>query len=150
MIKVGRWSIASAVLMLFLSSCATTKPQQVDCNANVMDKNGRPCWVNKTPPEGVVVQMAKHIKPEKTRALLFNRAVVELAAANGGLDVSQDAVVSKVVSVKNDDVSGHSSVTSFATVTSANESIEVRAKVRDLWNDLITQKIYMWVVLEGE
>jgi hypothetical protein len=149
MTKVARCSSGVALLMLFLSACVMTKPDQVGCKANVMDKNGRPCWVNKTPSEGVVVHMAKHIKPEKTRALLFNRAVVELAAVHGGLDVSQDAVVSKVVSVKNNNISGHSSVTSFATVTSANESIEVRAKVRDVWNDLITQKIYMWVVLEG-
>ncbi len=150
MIKVVRRVVGSAVCILILSSCATTKPQPVACVANVMDANGRPCWVNKTPQEGVVVQMAKHIKPEKTRALLFNRAVVELAATHGGLDVSQDAVVSKVVMVHNDNVSGNSSVTSFATVTSANESIEVKAKVRDAWNDLITQKMYMWVVLEDE
>jgi len=138
------------VMVFFLGACATTEPKQVVCDVNVIDDNGLPCWVNKTPEKGIVVDMAKHIIPAKTRETLFQKAVVELAATQGGLGVSQDAVVSKVVRVHNDNISGHSSVTSLATVTTANESIVVKAKVKDSWTNLITQKVYMWVVLEGE
>jgi len=149
--KKAYWNRVCYLLVLFvLSSCATTATKEPDCDVNVMGVNDKPCWVNKTPETGIVVHMSKHIRPEKTREILFKKAVVELTAMKGGLSVSEDAVVSKVVKVHNDNVSGHSSVTSFAVVSSANESTVVKAKIKDLWLDIATQKMYMWVVQGGE
>lgn len=140
--------LISLMALLILSSCATIETKQVDCDINVMGANGKPCWVNKTPETGVVVYMSQHIKPEKTREILFKKAVVELAAQQEGLSISESAVVKKVVEVHNDAVSGHSSVTSFAVVRSANESTLVKARIKDSWLNIATQKMYMWVILE--
>ena len=115
-----------------------------------MGANGRPCWVNITPKTGIVVNMSQHIKPEKTREILFKKAVVELAAMQEGLSVSEDAVVNKVVEVHDGAVSGHSSVVSYTVVRSANESTLVKAKIKDSWLNIATQKMYMWVILEGQ
>jgi|GEM_PF-3519890 hypothetical protein len=147
--KLLWWHGIAVFIIYFLSSCASTEPKRVSCDASVMGANGRPCWVNKTPKQGVVVNMPKHIIASKTRETLFQTAVAELAATRGGLGVSQDAIVSKVVEVHNDNISGHSSVTSLATITTANESIVIKAKVKDFWVDIITQKVYMWVVYSG-
>lgn len=135
------------VAVFILSSCATTKIKEPECDANVIAANGRPCWVNKTPQKGIVVNMSQHIRPEETRGELFKKAVVELAVTQDGLSVSQDAVVNKVTQVHNDNVRGHSSVTSVAVLTTTNESVVVKAKIKDSWLDVATQKLYMWVVL---
>lgn len=146
--KIVYWDRGIYLMILFiLSSCAVTKTQQPDCNANVIDANGKPCWVNKTPEKGIVVNMSQHIRPEETRGELFKKAVVELAVTQDGLSVSQDAVVNKVTQVHNDNVRGHSSVTSITMLTTANESVVVKAKIKDSWLDIATQKLYMWVVL---
>jgi len=144
-------SIVAGIFILFLSSCANTVSKKQDvCNINVQGMDGRPCWVNITPKHGIVVNMARNIRPEKTRDALFQKAVVELSAMKGGLGVSQDTVVNKVVRVHNDNMSNKSSVISFAIVTSANEKDYVKAKVKASWVDRRTDKMYMWVVLKEE
>lgn len=148
--KIVCFPLINLLVLFLLSSCALIETEEPECDRNVIAKNGKPCWVNKTPQTGIVVNMSQHIKPEKTREILFKKAVVELAALQEGLSISEDAVVNKVVRVKNDAVSGHSSVTSFTVVRSANESTLVKAKIKDSWLDIATQKLYMWVILEGQ
>jgi len=146
-----RWVILTVFFILSLSSCASTVSKKQDaCNINVQGIDGQPCWVNITPKQGIVVSMARNIRPEKTRKVLFQKAVVELSAMKGGLGVSQDTVVKKVVQVHNDNMSNKSSVISFAIVTSANEKDYVKAKVKASWVDRRTDKMYMWVVLEED
>jgi len=145
----GLFSLVLLILLSLLSACATTKQKTVNCTANVIEANGRPCWVNKHPRQGVVVNMAKHIKPEKTRKILFNSAVTELSVAQNGVGVTQDAIVNQVVEEHNDTISGHTSMTSLSVITTAKESTEVKAKIEAVWNDYATQKLYMWVVLEN-
>jgi len=143
-----RWVIVVGIL---LSSCVSTVPKKQDtCDINVLGVDGRPCWVNIIPKQGIVVNMARNIRPEKTREALFQKAVVELSAMKGGLGVSQDTVVNKVVQVHNSNVSNKSSVISLATVTSANEKDYIKAKVKASWVDRRTDKMYMWVVLKEE
>ena len=53
-----------------------------------------------------------------------------------------------MVEEHNDSYSGHTSMTSLSVITTAKDSVEVKAKVEAVWNDYATQKLYMWVVLE--
>lgn len=140
----------SVFFLVILSSCATSsKSPKLKCTANIIESNGRPCWVNVHPKTGIVVNMAKHVRPEKTREILFNAALAELSVAQNGVGVAQDAVVKKVVEEYNDNYSGRTSMTSLSVITTAKESTEVKARVEAVWNDYATQKLYMWVVLEG-
>ena len=139
----------SVFLLGILSSCATfNKTSKLKCTANVIESNGRPCWVNAHPKVGIVVNMAKHIRPEKTREILFQSALSELSVSQNGVGIAQDAVVNKVVEEHNDSYSRHTSITSLSVITTAKESVEVKAKVEAVWNDHATQKLYMWVILE--
>ncbi|NOQ15952.1 MAG: hypothetical protein GQ581_02735 [Methyloprofundus sp.] len=132
-----------------MSACATSgKTQKVSCTANIIESNGRPCWVNIKPERGIVVSMAKHVKPEKTREILFNSALAELSVTQNGVGVAQDAVVKKIVEERNDSYSAQTSMTSLSVITTAKDSVGVKAKVNAVWNDYATQKLYMWVVLE--
>jgi len=150
MYKTNKCQLVLGIVLLgVLSSCATSnKAQKVSCTANIIEANGRPCWVNIKPGNGVVVNMTKHIRPEKTREILFKSAISELSVTQNGVGVAQDAVVKKVVEEHNDSYSGHTSMTSLSVITSAKDSVEVKAKVAAVWNDYVTQKLYMWVVLE--
>ncbi len=140
----------SVFLLGILSSCVTSsKAPKLNCTANVIESNGRPCWVNVHPKTGIVVNMTKHVRPEKTREILFNAALAELSVSQNGVGVAQDAVVKKVVEERNNSYSGRTSMTSLSVITSAKESTEVKARVEAVWNDYATQKLYMWVVLEG-
>jgi len=120
--------------------------EPVVCTPNKMDSNRRPCWVNVTPEEGVVLNTVEHIQREKTRAILYNRAIVELSMLQDGVDVTHSARVNKVVEVHNDTISGHTSVTSLAVISKANEPAEIKVKVKAIWRDLTTQKLYMWAI----
>jgi len=139
------------MFMAVLSSCATTNEQPtVACTANHIENNGRPCWVNKKPREGIVVNMTRHIRPEKTREILFKSALTELAVSQNGVGVAQDAVVNKKVEEHNNNVTASTSITTLSVITTAKESVEVKAKVKAVWNDYAVQKLYMWVVLEDK
>jgi len=134
-----------------LSGCATTsEPQNVVCTANQIESNGRPCWVNKEPSEGIVVNMAKHIRPEKTREILFKSALTELSVSQNGVEVAQDAVVNKKVEEHNDTITGRTSMNTLSVITTAKGSVEVKAKIKAVWSDYAVQKLYMWVVLEDK
>lgn len=148
-IKTGLILLSVSLLGL-LSACATSgQTEKVNCTANVIESNGRPCWVNIKPENGIVVNMTKHIRPEKTREILFNSVLAELSVAQNGVGVAQDAVVKQVVEVHNDSYSGRTSMTSLSVITTAKDSVQVKAKVVAVWNDYATQKLYMWVAFGG-
>jgi len=131
-----------------VSACASTPDiKKIKCMGNEIEQNGKPCWVNTDPGVGVVVNMPKHIRPEKTREILFNTALTELSVMQGA-SVLQEAVVSKKVEVHNASVSKNASVTSFSVITTPKDSTTIKAKIKAVWNDYATQKLYMWVVLE--
>jgi hypothetical protein len=151
--EMGTIKLYQVLLGVFLiggvSSCVTSsKVQKITCTANVIEANGRPCWVNVSPKKGIVVNMAKHIKPEKTRGILFKSALAELAVSKNGVGVAQDAIVKKVVKEYNNSYSKKTSMTSLAVITTAKDSIEIKASVKAVWSDHATQKLYMWVILE--
>jgi len=64
--------------------------------------------------------------------------------------VAQDAVVNKKVEEHNNNVTASTSITTLSVITTAKESVEVKAKVKAVWNDYAVQKLYMWVVLEDK
>jgi len=143
--------IVALTFLTVLSACATTSElQNVACTANQIESNGRPCWVNKKPEEGIVVNMAKHIRPEKTRGILFKSALAELSVSQNGVEVAQDAVVNKKVEEHNDTFTGRTSMTTLSVITTAKGAVEVKAKVKAVWSDNAVQKLYMWVVLEDK
>ena len=141
--------IVALTFLAVLSACATTsEPQSIVCSANKIESNGRPCWVNTKPAEGIVVNMTRHIKPEKTREILFKSALTELSVSQNGVEVAQDAIVNKKIEEHNDTFTGRTSMTTLSVITTAKGSVEVKAKVKAVWNDHAVQKLYMWVVLE--
>ncbi|MDC9727832.1 MAG: hypothetical protein PSN04_00700 [Methyloprofundus sp.] len=142
-------ALLSFFLLGILTACTTSnQTKKVDCTANVMEANGRPCWVNIKPTHGIVVNMTKHVKPEKTREILFKSALTELSVTQNGVGIAQDAVVKKVVEERNNSHTGHTSMTSLSVITTAKESKAVKARIEAVWNDYATQKLYMWVILE--
>ncbi len=146
----AQWAIVAGIF-ISLCSCVHTMPKNQDiCNVNVLGIDGRPCWVDVVPKQGIVVNMTRNVRPEKTREALFQKAVVELSAMKRGVGISQNTTVNKVVQVYNDHVSKKSSVISLATVTSANEKNYIKAKVKASWIDRRTDKMYLWVVLKEE
>ena len=91
--------------------------------------------------------MHEHIDPNKTREVLFNKALVELAASIHGVEVSEDTIVKKSTRVEqNDHVTSNAQVISLATVTSANGSVTLKAKIKDEWKNPTSRKLYLWVV----
>jgi len=150
MISVTK-KIVALTFLTVLSACATTsESQNVVCIANQIESNGRPCWVNKKPSEGIVVNMTKHVRPEKTREILFKSALTELSVSQNGVEVAQDAVVNKKVEEHNNTFTGRTSMTTLSVITTAKGAVEVKAKVKAVWNDYAVQKLYMWVVLEDK
>lgn len=136
-----------AFLLLSLSGCASLGLSQGTCTAGKIDKNNYPCWVNRTPAQGVVVSMSQHIDPNKTREILFKKALLEIAAAQSGLEVSEDSIVTKETRVEgNDNVSQRAQVTTLAVINTANGSVNVKARIEDQWKHPTSQKLYMWVV----
>ena len=133
-------------IILLLSACNSMLVN--NCDINVVNSNGIPCWVLNTPEQGIVVNMPRHIKPEETRHQLLQKATVELSAMANGLEVSQDSRVDKVVHVINSNVSNQSKVTSLSTVSSAKDSKLVKVKVKALWTDRRTETVYMWAILD--
>jgi len=144
--------IVALTFLAVLSACATTSERQsIVCSANKIESNGRPCWVNKKPSEGIVVNMTRHIRPEKTREILFKSALTELAVSQNGVEVAQDAIVNKTVEEhNNNNFSASTSMTTLSVITTAKEGVEVKAKIKAVWNDYAVQKLYMWVVLEDK
>jgi len=150
MISVTK-KIVALTFLTVLSACATTsEPQNEICIANQIESNGRPCWVNTKPGEGIVVNMTKHVRPEKTREILFKSALTELSVSQNGVEVAQDAVVNKKVEEHNDTFTGRTSMTTLSVITTAKGAVEVKAKVKAVWSDNAVQKLYMWVVLEDK
>jgi len=150
MISVTK-KIVALTFLTVLSACATTsESQNVVCIANQIESNGRPCWVNKKPSEGIVVNMTKHVRPEKTREILFKSALTELSVSQNGVEVAQDAVVNKKVEEHNNTFTGRTSMTTLSVITTAKGAVEVKAKVKAVWSDNAVQKLYMWVVLEDK
>ncbi len=146
----AQWAIVAGIF-ISLCSCVHTMPKNQDiCDVNVLGIDERPCWVDVVPKQGIVVNMTRNVRPEKTREALFQKAVVELSAMKRGVGISQNTTVNKVVQVYNDHVSKKSSVISLATVTSANEKNYIKAKVKASWIDRRTDKMYLWVVLKEE
>ncbi|HFE38526.1 MAG TPA: hypothetical protein ENK06_08965 [Gammaproteobacteria bacterium] len=90
--------------------------------------------------------MSQHVDPNKTREVLFKKALIELAAISG-VEVSEDSIVKKKTTVTgNDNVSARAQVVSLATVKTAKGSVTVKAKVRDEWTNPTSRKLYLWVV----
>ena len=91
--------------------------------------------------------MAEALDPNKTREMLFKKALVEIAAGESGVEVSEDSIVKKSTQIHgNDDVSQQAQVITLATVKTANGSVNVKAKIEDLWKHPTSRKLYMWVV----
>lgn len=143
--------LLAGMLTITLTACASTGGlKSSKCSPNVFDDNGYPCWVNNKPEDGIVLSMAEHVDPNKTREVLFKKALIELAAGKSGVDVSEDAIVKKQTLVTGDDnVKQKAQVVSLATVKTANGSVTVKAKIHDSWKDPQTSKVYMWVISEN-
>lgn len=139
---------ASLLIIFLVTSCATTNGfDSSNCGPNIFDRNGYPCWINKSPNEGIVINMAEHADRNKTREFLFKKALLEIAAAKGGVDISEDAIVKKRTQVTgSDNVRQSAQVVSLATVKTANGSVTVKAKINDYWQDPQTRRAYMWVI----
>ena len=136
-----------AAIAIVNVSCAMFGGQgNTTCSAGMLSDNGYPCWVNRTPDKGIVVSMAEAVDPNKTREMLFNKALVEIAAAEYGVNVSEDSIVKKSTKVNGSNVSQQSQVITLATVNTANGSVKVKAKIEDLWKHPTSRKLYMWVV----
>ncbi len=126
-------------------SCATTSGRH--CAPGEIDVNGAPCWVNTHPAEGVVLSMSEHVDPNKTREVLFRKALLELAAGISGLDVSEDSIVKKTTTVTaGDNVTEKAQVISLATVKTTQGFVTVKAKVQGEWKNPSSRKLYLWVV----
>lgn len=139
---------ASFLLILtLLPGCASLGLSGGACTAGKIDSNNYPCWVNRTPEKGVVISMSQHIDPNKTREILFKKALLEIAAAQSGLEISEDSIVTKETRVEgNDNVTQRAQVTTLAVINTANGSVTVKAKIEDQWKHPTSHKLYMWVV----
>jgi len=116
------------------------------CVAGKIASNGYPCWINQKPAKGIVVSMSEHVDPNKTREVLFKKALLEIAASQTGVSVSEDSIVKKRTNVSgNDNVSQQVKVVTLATVKTANGSVNVKAKVEDEWKHPSSRKLYLWV-----
>ena len=91
--------------------------------------------------------MSQHVDPNKTREALFKKAQLEIAAAQTGVDISEDSIVKKRTTVTgSDDVSQQMKVVTLASVKSANGSAHVKAKIEDEWKHPSSRKLYLWVI----
>ncbi|MDH3325282.1 MAG: hypothetical protein OEM38_01030 [Gammaproteobacteria bacterium] len=139
--------IASIFLVVFVSGCASMGGGSKSCVSGARDGNGYPCWISQRPGLGIVVSMSEHVDPNKTRDVLFKKALLELAAAQTGLEVSEDSIVKKRTTVTgNDNVSQQTKVVTLASVKTANGSVTVKAKIKDEWKHPSSRKLYLWVV----
>jgi len=135
------------VFTLFLGGCATTGSSPGDCAVGKINGNGYPCWINHKPEKGIVVSMSQHIDPNKTREVLFKKALLEIAAGQSGVEISEDSIVKKQTRVTgSDNVSQQAKVVTLATIKTANGSVNVKAKVEDEWKHPTSRKLYLWVV----
>ena len=136
------------VIAVLQSACAIVPGYSGSrCDVGVMGDNGFPCWVNRKPAKGIVVSMSEHLDPNKTRDILFKKALLEIAAMTEGVTVSEDSIVKKQTRVSSGDrVSQQAMVVTLATVNTANGSVTVKAKVMDEWKHPMTRKLYLWVV----
>ena len=134
-------------IFLFIAGCASMGGYNNGCAAGNIDRNGFPCWVNKKPNRGVVVSMAEHVDPNKTREVLFKKAQLEIAAKRAGVEISEDSIVKKNTKVTgNDNVSQQVKVVTLASVKTAKGSTTVKASVEDEWKHPSSKKVYLWVV----
>ena len=142
-----KFFVSIVLSVCLLSSCASSSGwSRGSCSVGKFDANGQPCWVNNKPTDGVVLSMSQHVDPNKTREVLFKKALIELAAISG-VEVSEDSIVKKKTTVTgNDNVSARAQVVSLATVKTAKGSVTVKAKVRDEWTNPTSRKLYLWVV----
>lgn len=131
-----------------LIACASNGGETANnCVAGKFDRNSLPCWVNKKPARGVVLNMPEHVDPSKTHEVLFKKALLELAAAKGGVEISEDSIVKKRVEEQNSIlVEQRSKVITLATVKTVNGSITIKARIEDEWKHPTTRKLYLWVV----
>lgn len=127
-------------LIVLVSSCGGMQKKQSDLCGD------RPCWVVNSPKEGIVVSMADHVDPNKTREVLFNKALVELAAESEGFNVSQDSIVKKNVVNRNGNMSETAQVVTLANVNTGGGETRIQAKIKGQWKDPYTRKLYLWVV----
>lgn len=146
------WRTVKFASMLFMISLISL---QSGCMTNfgakvVKDANGRPAWTQEgfQPTEGIVRSSSLHIQGrEKTRELVFDQSLVELAKAQFGTEISLHSKVTKSTQTYNDQVGVRESHIDYAEITSANQSAKVRAQVKAEWYDAVTQRLYLWVVL---
>lgn len=139
--------ILFSLFVTLLSSCVSVGGSNRGCVAGKIDDNGLPCWVNRKPDKGIVVSMSEHVDPNKTREVLFKKAQLEIAAAQNGVNISEDAIVKKRTTVTgSDNVSQQMKVVTLASVKSANESVLVKAEIKDEWKHPSSRKLYLWVV----
>lgn len=133
--------------VLLATGCASLGGTTNDCTAGKINGNGYPCWVNHKPSKGIVVNMSEHLDPNKTREILFKKALLEIAAGQSGVEVSEDSIVKKQTKVTgSDNVSQQAKVVTLATVKTANGSVNVKARVEDEWKHPSSRKLYLWVV----
>ncbi len=148
----GFYKVSLLLIGSLLTACTDNIRSQRECDARVFDINGRPCWVNQLPKEGVVVSSARHVIPANTDKALFDRAIEQLSASVIGLEVARDSIVNKHTTVNKNGVADNSSVISFTVISSAKkgQSQHIKASVKDQWSDGVTQKKYLWVILEKD
>ncbi len=145
------WRRVKFALMLFivslvglLNGCMTNSATKT-----VTDANGRPAWTQAgfQPNEGIVRSSPLHIQGrEKTRELVLDQSLVELAKAQFGTEISLHSKVTKSTQSYNDQVGVRESHIDYAEITSADDTAKVRAQVKAEWYDAVTQRLYLWVV----
>jgi len=134
------------VATIVISGCASIFSGG-GCDKGDVDGDGVPCWVYHSPDDGVVVNMSEHIDPNKTREVLFKKALLEIAAAKTGVSVSEDSIVKKQTNVTgSDNVSQQVKVVTLATVKTQNGSVNVKAKIKDEWKHPSSRKLFLWVI----
>lgn len=133
------------LLAFLLSGCMPTKQN----STSDLDANGRPAWTQAgfQPKEGIVRSSPLHIQGrEKTRELVLDQSLVELAKAQFGTEISLHSKVTKSTHSYNDQVGVRESHIDYAEITSADDTAKVRAQVKTEWYDAVTQRLYLWVV----
>lgn len=139
--------IITVLLGLWIGGCASSMNFSSACVAGKIDSNGYPCWVNRKPNQGIVISMSEHVDPNKTRDVLFKKALLEISAAQTGVEVSEDSIVKKQTTITgSDNVSQQAQVVTLATVKTANGSVNVKAKIEDEWKHPSSRKLYLWVL----
>ncbi len=127
-------------MSLWLSGCAVGS----SCDVGELGANGKPCWLSTTPKEGVVVNIAEHIRPEKTEEMLLDLAIAQLAKLKGA-SVRSATQVSREINQRNDVVERRASTSTLSEVKVDSAAQMIETEIVDRYIDPYTRKHYMWV-----